>query len=260
MTGFAGVMTLVLASWVTGAAAFTWLTPLWNEARRTHFRVFGLVVTPLIALPLWLTAAAGAVPGDEVGRWAVWLSAATFGASALSTLALLFRAETAGRLFGLLTVAAGVAALAVMAATGEGSYALNLFQLVAGAAFLGSVFAGLFLGHWYLTDRKLTRRPIERITTYAIVASVIEMVAIVSDGFEASATTPESLNPLLTAGALAPWIALGSAFTTLVVCVLVRGALRGDRPSAVQSATGFYYLAVITALTAEVAVRVRFLD
>lgn len=259
MTGFAGVMALVLAAWITGAAAFTWLTPLWNEARRTHFRVFGLVVTPLIALPLWLTAAAGSVPGDEAGRWAVWLSAATFGASALSTVALLLRAETVGRLFGLATVGAGAATLAVMAATGEGPYALNLFQLAAGAAFLGSVFAGLFLGHWYLTDRKLTRRPIERITTYAIAASVIEMVAIVSDGFEASGTTSASLNPLLTAGALAPWIAVGSAFTTLVVCALVRGALRGERPSAVQSATGFYYLAVITALTAEVAVRVRFL-
>jgi hypothetical protein len=260
MTGFAGVMALVLAGWITGAAAFTWLTPLWNEARRTHFRVFGLVVTPLIALPLWLTAATGAVPGDEAGRWAVWLSAATFAASALSTLALLLRAEAAGRLLGLLTVATGVATIAVMAATGQGPYALDLFQLLAGAAFLGSVFAGLFLGHWYLTDRKLTRRPIERITTYAIVASVVEMVAIVSDGFEASETTSASLNPLLTAGALAPWIALGSAFTTLVVCVLVRSSLRGERPSAVQSATGFYYLAVITALTAEVAVRVRFLD
>ena len=260
MTGFAGVMALVLAAWITGAAAFTWLTPLWNEARRTHFRVFGLVVTPLIALPLWLTAAAGAIPGDDAGAWAVRLSVATFAASALSTVALLLRAEAAGRAFGFLTVATGAATLVAMAATGDGPYALNLFQLVAGAAFLGSVFAGLFLGHWYLTDRKLTRRPIERITTYAIVASVIEMIAIVTDGFEASETTSDSLNPLLTAGALAPWIALGSAFTTLVVVVLVRASLRGDRPSAVQSATGFYYLAVITALTAEVAVRVRFLD
>ena len=260
MTGFAGVMALVLAEWITGAAAFTWLTPLWNEARRTHFRVFGLVVTPLIALPLWLTAAAGAVPGDEPGRWAVWLSAATFGASALSTLALLLRAEAAGRLFGLLTVVTGAATLVAMAGTGQGPYALDLFQLAAGAAFLGSVFAGLFLGHWYLTDRKLTRRPIERITTYAIAASLVEMIAIVTDGFGASEATSSSLNPLLTAGALAPWIALGSAFTTLVVCALVRASLRGERPSAVQSATGFYYLAVITALTAEVAVRVRFLD
>jgi hypothetical protein len=36
--------------------------------------------------------------------------------------------------------------------------------------------------------------------------------------------------------------------------------LKGERASAVQSATGFYYLAVVTAFTAEVAVKTRFLD
>jgi hypothetical protein len=35
--------------------------------------------------------------------------------------------------------------------------------------------------------------------------------------------------------------------------------LRGTRPAAVQSATGFFYLAVITAFTAELAAKVRFL-
>ena len=70
----------------------------------------------------------------------------------------------------------------------------------------------------------------------------------------------DAFNPLLTAGALAPWIALGMVGTT--------GADRGDGeghaarargPRAVQSATGFFYLAVVTAFTAEVAVKVRFL-
>ena len=37
------------------------------------------------------------------------------------------------------------------------------------------------------------------------------------------------------------------------------GAARATRASAVQSATGFYYLAVVTAFTAEVAVKTRFL-
>ena len=61
-------------------------------------------------------------------------------------------------------------------------------------------------------------------------------------------------------GALAPWIALGMVAATGLIAVLVKAALRGDRASAVQSATGFYYLAVVTAFTAEVAVKTRFLD
>ena len=44
-----------------------------------------------------------------------------------------------------------------------------------------------------------------------------------------------------------------------LIAVLVKLVLRGTRASAVQSATGFFYLAVVTAFTAEVAVKVRFL-
>jgi hypothetical protein len=47
--------------------------------------------------------------------------------------------------------------------------------------------------------------------------------------------------------------------TTALIAVMIRLTLKGDRPSAVQSATGFFYLAVVTAFTAEVAVKVRFL-
>ena len=69
----------------------------------------------------------------------------------------------------------------------------------------------------------------------------------------------DAFNPLLTAGALAPWIALGMVGTTGLIAVMVKATLRGARASAVQSATGFFYLAVVTAFTAEVAVKTRFL-
>jgi hypothetical protein len=46
---------------------------------------------------------------------------------------------------------------------------------------------------------------------------------------------------------------------TALIAAMVRAVLKGERASAVQSATGFYYLAVVTAFTAEVAVKTRFL-
>jgi hypothetical protein len=46
---------------------------------------------------------------------------------------------------------------------------------------------------------------------------------------------------------------------TGLIAVFIRITLRGTRPTAVQSATGFFYLAVITAFTAELAAKVRFL-
>jgi hypothetical protein len=151
-----------------------------------------------------------------------------------------------------------IAVLAAMAGTGRQAYALSLFQLLAGAAFLGTITDGLLLGHWYLTDRGLPRGPINRYTTAMLIAVGVEAVAVISGGFAATADSG-SLNPLLTAGALAPWIALGMVGTTALIAVLTRAALKGERASAVQSATGFYYLAVVTGFTAEVAFKTRFL-
>ena len=73
-------------------------------------------------------------------------------------------------------------------------------------------------------------------------------------------TEPSSeFNPLLTSAGLASWIALGMVAATALIAVLIRVTLKGARSTAVQSATGFFYLAVITALTAEFAAKVRFL-
>jgi hypothetical protein len=68
-----------------------------------------------------------------------------------------------------------------------------------------------------------------------------------------------AFNPLLTAGALAPWIALGMVAVTGLIAGFVRATLKGQRASAVQAATGFFYLAVVTAFTADVAAKTRFL-
>jgi hypothetical protein len=43
-------------------------------------------------------------------------------------------------------------------------------------------------------------------------------------------TVASQAYPLLTAGALAPWIALGMAETTLLIALLARAALKGTRP------------------------------
>ena len=46
--------------------------------------------------------------------------------------------------------------------------------------------------------------------------------------------------------------------TTLLIALLACAALNGTRRQEVQSATGFYYVAVVTALTAKIAVKTRF--
>jgi hypothetical protein len=158
-----------------------------------------------------------------------------------------------------LSVPAGLNVLGWIAGTGRQSFALALFQLAAGAALLGASTDGLLLGHWYLTDRKLPRRPIDRVTTVLLVSVCAAAIAVISAGFS-GVEASTAINPLLTVGALAPWIALGMVAATGLIAGFIKAVLKGERASAVQSATGFYYLAVVTAFTAEVAVKTRFLD
>ena len=257
MTGVAGVMALVLAETVAGATLFLWVSPLWNEVKRGFFKLIGAILT-LLAVLTWFSVDAAVVgrfsSGDALRVSTLVATAAT----TLWTVSLFARQQAIARVLGLLSVPAWLAVLIWMGGAGRQSFGLALFQLAAGAALLGATTDGLLLGHWYLTDRKLPRGPINRMTTILIVSVAVAAVAVISAGFsgvEASTT----INPLLTAGALAPWIALGMVVATALIAGFVRAVLKGERASAVQSATGFYYLAVVTAFTAEVAVKTRFL-
>ena len=257
MSGFAGVMALVLAETIVGASVLTWASPLWRETKRSFFTIWIVLLVALFAWPAWWAARAGAIPGDADAATAVRLLLATAAVLTVAMILLLARRQPAGRVLAIVGTAVSIAALVPLAATGRQSLAVSLFQLLVGAAFLGAAYEALFLGHWYLTDRKLTRTPINRLTNILIVATCVETVAIVTGGFAGTASS-QAFNPLLTAGALAPWIAIGMVGTTLLIAVLARAALKGERASAVQSATGFFYLSLVTAFTAEIAVKTRF--
>ncbi|TMK87096.1 MAG: hypothetical protein E6G44_01015 [Actinobacteria bacterium] len=261
MSGPAGVMALVLAESAAGAAAILFLTPLWNEVRRGFFFLTGAVVLALAAGAGGAGAGAFAPSAGSEGRLAVALALAMAGATLAWLILLAVRAGSVARILGILSVPLSVAMLVAFARTVSEPLGSTVFQLLAGALFTGAVLDGLLLGHWYLTDRKLTRGPINRaawLLIGAVVAEAAGVIAGVGSGNEPGAAS-KSINPLLTVGGSASWIAIGMVLCTGLIAVFIRLTLRGIRPTAVQSATGFFYLAVITAFTAEIAAKVRFL-
>jgi hypothetical protein len=257
MTGPAGVTALVLAETVAGGLALLFLTPLWTEVKRGFFTLTGFVVL-VLAAATWASVSAGVVRGSAEGTWSLRLVIVLTTALLLDVVLLLGRRATAARVVGFASAGVSAALLVAMAGTAEGSMVVALLQLLAGAAFLGAVMDGLLLGHWYLTDRGLSRTPINRTTNLLLLGVALEAVALILGGFEPTEASPE-FNPLLTSAGLASWIALGMVGTTALIGVMIRLSLRGARSSAVQAATGFFYLAVITAMTAEFAAKVRFL-
>lgn len=257
MSGPAGVLALVLAETAAGAAALLFLTPLWSEVKPGFFKLTGIILLAF-GLSAWGAVAAGYANSDNAARWALWL-AVGFSGLTLAWLVLLFgRARAAARVTGLSSVAASVALVVALAGTGDGSFGVSLLQLLAGAAFMGAVLDGLLLGHWYLVDRGLSRGPINRFALLLIVAVALEAGAVLAGGFGSTADSP-SFSALLTAAGLAPWIALGMVAVTALIAVMIRVTLQGTRSAAVQAATGFFYLAVITGFAGELAAKVRFL-
>lgn len=261
MEGPSAVLALVLAETAVGSAAFVWLPRLWGRVKRGFFILVASVAASS-ALLATLAASGSIEPSTTTTRTAVVLLAATSALGALGLAAMIVRADTAGRVLGVASVPIGVAALVGLAAASGLGLVFPAIQLVAGAAFMGAVTDGLLLGHWYLVDRKLPRELIERFAVALLVAVGVETVAVVlllffgADVGEAA----RGLNPFLLIGGLSTWLALGMVACTALIAVLIRASLRTPRPRAVQAATGFFYLAVITAFTAEMAAKVRFLS
>jgi len=143
------------------------------------------------------------------------------------------------------SVPLSAAMLAAMAGTAEGSAVVGFLQLLAGAAFLGAVTDGLLLGHWYLVDPRLSRRPLRRLALGALTGIVLDTVILAVHG-------GLSWSP---AEAGVGWAYVGLSVVSVLLVLAVWLALKEPAYSAVMAATGLSYLAVLTVIGAGVAGR-----
>ncbi|MGH2674292.1 MAG: hypothetical protein ACRDKA_07250 [Actinomycetota bacterium] len=260
MDGPAATIALVLAETAAGGTVLLWLGRVWGSVKRGFFVLTGSAALAAALLATLATASAAPDPAGEAARTAVALAGGASAVLGLSVAALVLRLDTVGWALGLLSIPATVAMLAGFAAAAPTGFVPAFLQLLAGAAFMGAVIDGLLLGHWYLTDRRLPRDHIRRYSVMLIVAVALEGITLAVLGF--GSTDPAAVrgfSPLLGISGLTTWLALGMVACTALIAVLIRASLRGERARAVQAATGFFYLAVITALTAEMAAKVGFL-
>lgn len=260
MEGASGVIALVLAETAAGGSAVLWLTGLWGKVKRGFFILTTATVFVCAMLTVLAADAARTTDSGEPARLVVLLAIGLSALAGLSLIALIARRGMVGLVLGLASVPVGLALLAAMAWVAESGVAMAAFQLLAGAAFMGAATVGLLLGHWYLLDRGLSREHIQRLALVLIGAVLVEAVAVMV-GVRGEAAPIEGFSPFLTVGggAIQLAIVLGMVGITALIAFLIRAALRETRPRAVQAATGFFYLAVITAFTAELAAKVRFL-
>lgn len=152
----------------------------------------------------------------------------------------------------LVAALAGLAGVLGAAAADGGPYVLTAARFEAGALLLGAVSAAMLLGHWYLVQPGLGRGPLRELVvltalvwplhlvTFLIPTGMLQVLSgAVDDGY----------------GGLLGWVWLTCAVSTIGLVAVTALALRERYYSAVMSATGLMYLALLTGFGMDLVAR-----
>jgi len=257
VNGAETVLALVLLEWTVGWTGVAAWSQSWNVVRRGHFRITAYIVVALAIATVFANRGAGfgASSRADLQETLVLVVAAL---TVLYLAAQFLKSDVPGWVAGGVTSLAGVVALAVTGTLIAGwSGPLAAVELIAGAALLGAVTNGMMLGHWYLNQPGLKPWALARLTQLAVVAAAATgVLGLVAFGKLSDATTEGAVLGLPGFGEsfglifYIVWLTL-LAFTG----VAVWGARRCIKIRSIQSATGLYYVALLTAGVSEFLVR-----
>ncbi len=255
MSGASAVVALIMLEWTVGlVGAATW-TQSWRVVRRGHFRIVAYTAVALAALALVATAAATEEMAAGVQRAIVAAAAA----GALLYLVLQYsRSHVPAVVAGAAGTVAGAAALVATAQLLSGwPLPLAAVELVAGAILLGGVTNGMLLGHWYLNQPGLKPWALARLTTLSLGATTgAALLGLLSAPRLAGASTTGAVLGIPGFGE-----SFGTVFFVIWLCLVaftggvVWMARRCVALRSIQSATGLYYVALLTAGVSEFVVR-----
>jgi hypothetical protein len=243
----------VLLQWATGG-----LRGLWVTGRHRMLGVgYGWLLRGVYGT-LALGAVAAGIADADGGAGATVRDAAAVGlvvATAAALVVSIVRRREPQRIpvwIDLVAPALGAVALLGAADSVGGDFVLSAARLLVGAVFLGFVTDSMLLGHWYLVQPGLSREPLRemiRLSAWswpldvALLLVPPGMISVidgsVDDGYEG----------------LLGWTWVVSAITTIVLLYVAQRALRERAYSAVMSATGLLYLAILTAFGTDVLAR-----
>ena len=240
----------VLLQWSVGGLGFLWVTGRGRQVGVGYGwllrGVYGLMATGALAVGL----ATGPVPVREVATGIA--ATATFAALVVAAV----RRSKGGDGFplgsDLVAPALGTVALVAAGLDAGGPPALAVIRTLIGAAFLGAVSDAMLLGHWYLVQPGLPRGPLLELVRWTGRLWPFELAALL---------WPTGMVSVLAGtvddgyGGLLGWFWLACTVASIALVAATRAALRERRYSAVMSATGLLYLAILTAFGMDLVAR-----
>jgi len=254
VTGAQAVVALVLIEWTAGwMAACAW-SQSWDQIRRGHFRITAWITLFLSAVAFF-TGRAALGAGDSSTKTLLLvllvLSAAYLVVQYSNT-------DLPGTVVGAAAGVMGAVALASLGTLIDGWPGwLAALELLGGMVLLGGVMNGMMLGHWYLNQPGLKTDALARLTNLALVGAVgTAVLGLVAAPRLAGAETEGAVLGLPGFGQ-SFGLAFYVAWLVLIVftAVVIWAARRCVKIRSIQSATGLFYVAVLSAGVSEFLVR-----
>lgn len=246
-------MALVLMEWTGGLLGAAGWSQSWSIVRRGHFKIIAWTAIAF-AVGAYFSFDAAAAESSFTRPALIALIVC----SVLYLGAQYVRTELVGVIVGVVGafVACGALVGAATLLPGWAAWSAAL-GLVAGAVLLGGVTNGMLLGHWYLNQPGLKPWALGRLTDATLIGILVAVgLGLVSAGKLANAETEGAVMGIPGFGEsfslvfFLAWIAVAG-----LTAAVVWAARRCVKIKSIQSATGLFYVALLTAGVSEFLVR-----
>jgi hypothetical protein len=254
--GAGAVAAIVLLAWSVGLVAGCAWSQSWKVVTRGHFRIISWCA---LSIAILATLAGLSATGSIDGGSTQPLFAGLFTASVLVYLIAQYQLEDGvAAILGAVAGLIGLFALVVTAGQlPHWPFLLSSVGLITGAALLGAVTNGMLLGHWYLNQPGLKPWALARLTTAGIAVTLLSGLVggaganrLIGAPTEGAALGLPGFGEDFGPAFFFIWLAL-----VLFTAGVLYGVKRCIDIRSIQSATGLYYVAILTAGVAEFLLR-----
>ena len=253
MSGAEAVLGLVLIEWAGGLLGAAGWSQSWSVVQRGHFKIIAWTAIAFAAGG-YLALNAATSESSIAGPAAIALIVV----SVLYLAAQYVRSDAVGVIVGVagavVACVALVGAATLLAGWSAWTAALGL---VAGLVVLGGVTNGMLLGHWYLNQPGLKPWALGRLTDATLIGILVAVaLGLVFAGKLANASTEGAVLGIPGFGEsfslvfFLAWIAVAG-----LTAAVVWAARRCVKIKSIQSATGLFYVALLTGGVSEFLVR-----
>lgn len=253
MSGAEAVLALVLVEWTGGLLGAAGWSQSWSVVRRGHFKI---VAWTAIAFAVGAYFSFEATSAQDTFTRLALVALIVF--SALYLVAQYVRSDIVGAVIGIAGAVVACAALVGAATLLSGWAAWSAaLGLIAGLVLLGGVTNGMLLGHWYLNQPGLKPWALGRLTDATLAGIVVAVLLGLAFASKlANASTEGAVMGLPGFGEsfslvfFLAWLAVAG-----LTAAVVWAARRCVKIKSIQSATGLFYVALLTAGVSEFLVR-----